>query len=389
MAEGSAPDDHRLRRYADRICGRAGPLAPRVAEALHRVDRADFVRGFFRRDEQGWSWVAADPAPPGPVADALHGDEPLVTALSPSGMPTSSSSQPSLVAEMLDRLRLDEGMRVLEIGTGTGYNAALLSSVVGESGRVTTLDVVAAFVDAARPRIRASTARPGFGRVEAVCGDGGRGWPAGAPYDRVVATAGCAAVPDAWWDQLADDGLVLVPLAHGWTFPLVAVRKGPTRGAWRGGYAGHANFMDAVGDALRRPTAFHPVAVPPDRPVTREDLPGSAADLTFFLCLEVFGPRLVVLRGGGLPNAVAGPGVAAADGATLVCGRRLYSAGDPAGLAAVRAAVESWVALGHPRLDRYRLHLGPGATRPPDTLRAWTVPRGSTEQAVHLLSDGR
>lgn len=111
------------------------------------------------------------------------------------------------MAEMLERLRLEPGMRVLEIGAGTGYNAALLAEVVGSKDRVTTVDVDPQVARGARAALR-----EGGYRVRVVTGDGRNGFAERAPYDRIVVTASSDTVPYAWFQQLAEGGLLEVPL---------------------------------------------------------------------------------------------------------------------------------------------------------------------------------
>ncbi len=120
----------------------------------------------------------------------------------------STISQPTMVAIMLELARLRPGAAVLEIGTGTGYNAALLGHVVGPTGRVVSVDVEADLVAAAR----ATLDELGFDHVEVHAADGREGWPDGAPYDVVMATASVNAVPDVWRAQCADGGRLLVPV---------------------------------------------------------------------------------------------------------------------------------------------------------------------------------
>ena len=138
---------------------------------------------------------------------AVYRDEAIPTKFAANGAPISSSSQPAIMAEMLERLGLEPGMRVLEIGAGTGYNAALLSELVGRSGRVETVDIDADTAKRARRALREG----GYGG-HVVAADGREGFAAGAPYDRIIVTASSDTVPYAWFDQLVEGGIVEVPL---------------------------------------------------------------------------------------------------------------------------------------------------------------------------------
>ena len=86
--------------------------------------------------------------------DAVYRDEAIVTKTDEHGTPISSSSQPQIMAIMLERLALEPGLRVLEIGAGTGYNAALLKTIVGPRGRVVSVDVDPELARGARSRLR-------------------------------------------------------------------------------------------------------------------------------------------------------------------------------------------------------------------------------------------
>lgn len=120
----------------------------------------------------------------------------------------SSASQPAIVATMLEQLGLRPEHRVLEVGAGSGYNAALMAHVVGEKGRVVTVEIEAALARRARERLAAA----GFGRVEVVHGDGSLGHPGAAPYDRVILTALARDIAPAWREQLRPNGRLLLPL---------------------------------------------------------------------------------------------------------------------------------------------------------------------------------
>jgi protein-L-isoaspartate(D-aspartate) O-methyltransferase len=139
--------------------------------------------------------------------DAVYRDEPIVTKRGRHGMPLSSSSQPAIMALMLEQLELAEGMRVLEIGAGTGYNAALLAHLVGPSGRVVSVDVDPELARGARRALRGADRK-----ARVVVGDGRDGFADAAPYDRIVVTASADTVPIAWFEQLHASGLLQVPL---------------------------------------------------------------------------------------------------------------------------------------------------------------------------------
>ena len=124
------------------------------------------------------------------------------------GIPISSSSQPTIMALMTEQLDLGPSSRVLEIGSGTGYNAAILAHVVGEGGSITTVDNDQDIVDEAAGHL----SKTGYGHVKAVCGDGFNGFPEGQPYDRIIATVGAYDVSPHWFDQLKVGGVMVVPL---------------------------------------------------------------------------------------------------------------------------------------------------------------------------------
>jgi protein-L-isoaspartate O-methyltransferase len=126
----------------------------------------------------------------------------------------SSSSQPSLMAKMLAELEVADGNRVLEIGAGTGYNAALLSYRLGDE-LVTTVDLDPEITESARQHLAAGGYYP-----TVVTGDGARGCPERAPFDRIIATCTLNSVPRPWLAQCNPGARVLAPFATG----LIALR---------------------------------------------------------------------------------------------------------------------------------------------------------------------
>ncbi|HEY8600568.1 MAG TPA: methyltransferase domain-containing protein, partial [Thermomicrobiales bacterium] len=154
--------------------------------------------------------------------EQVYSDQAIVTKTE-GGVNISSSSQPAMMAIMLGQLLVEPRQRILEIGAGTGYNAALLRFLVGPSGWVTTIDVDDDIVEAARARIAAA----GYRDVRVVLGDGGYGHAADAPYDRVILTVGASDLLPAWHEQLRPDGLLVLPLSLGPGMYSLALRKLP------------------------------------------------------------------------------------------------------------------------------------------------------------------
>ncbi|GLW02569.1 MULTISPECIES: methyltransferase, FxLD system [Streptomyces] len=138
---------------------------------------------------------------------AAYANQPVHVKYDTDGMSISCASQPAVVALMLDQLDAQPGERILELGAGTGYNAALLAHLVGDTGHVTTIDVDDDLVERARAHLAAAE----YTNVEALTRDGAVGYADGAPYDRIIATVGAHGIPHAWLDQLAPDGRLVVP----------------------------------------------------------------------------------------------------------------------------------------------------------------------------------
>lgn len=153
---------------------------PRVLSALRRVPRHLFLGA------------------PAPVEEA-YGDHPVPIGLG------QTISQPTVVGLMSEALELTGTENVLEIGTGSGYQAAVLGLLARE------VDTIEVLPELAR-RSRAVLERLGFTNVFVHEGDGFRGLPEGAPYDRIVVTAAPDEIPEALLDQLADGGLLVVPV---------------------------------------------------------------------------------------------------------------------------------------------------------------------------------
>jgi protein-L-isoaspartate(D-aspartate) O-methyltransferase len=218
-----------------RLRERGGLADPRVAAALGRVPRHVFV--------------------PAVGLSEAYADEAIVTRCR-DGWPVSSASQPAMVAVMLEQLRPPEGGSVLEIGAGTGYNAALLAALVGPSGRVVTVDIDPEVAGEARSHL----ARAGVTNVEVICGDGAQGWSGRAPYDGIIITAGASDLAPAWARQLAPGARLVVPLSIRGVQQCVALT--PAGGRLRSVAVSGCQFMPLTGamanDDQRLPVPGYP-----------------------------------------------------------------------------------------------------------------------------------
>ncbi|WP_399090906.1 methyltransferase domain-containing protein [Streptomyces sp. BBFR2] len=207
--EAAAAARERLVRGIERG---GGLRDPRWRAAFAEVPREAFVPSFHESVLGGYERLAGDDADPLRRAAWLRGvyrDAPLALRVDAAGRLVSSSSQPSLMALMLQALDVTDGCRVLEVGTGSGYNAALLAHRLG-SARVTTVDLEEEITTAARERLAAAGYRP-----YVVTGDGALGCPSRAPFDRILATCSLGAVPVAWPRQCTPGAVILAPLGTG------------------------------------------------------------------------------------------------------------------------------------------------------------------------------
>jgi len=128
-------------------------------------------------------------------------------------------SQPYIVGFMTEALGLQGGERVLEVGTGSGYQAAVLAEI---AERVFTIEIVAPLAEEARVRLK----ELGYGNVEVRAGDGYQGWPEAAPFDAIIVTAAAPRIPEPLRQQLRDGGRLILPVGDEWQELVVVTRTG-------------------------------------------------------------------------------------------------------------------------------------------------------------------
>jgi protein-L-isoaspartate(D-aspartate) O-methyltransferase len=231
--------------------GRAGDAArARLADQLRDSERAGAdVEAAFRAVPRHLFLPEMAPA-------RAYQDEAFAIKFGADGLPLSSSSQPAIMAIMLEQLGLAPGQRVLEIGAGTGYNAALIAHILGDQEAVVTVDIDEEIVE----RARASLAAAGSGAVRVICADGALGVAEHAPYDRIIVTVGAWDIAPQWLGQLAPGGRIVLPLSVRGIQLSVALERAEdhwaSRSAWRCG------FIRMAG-SLAGPESFVPLGPQP------------------------------------------------------------------------------------------------------------------------------
>lgn len=357
-----------MRRLADELTATGNLSSPRWRAAVCAVPRHELVPDVWRRDPDG-SWHRMDSSTAQGRREWLgqvYSNTVLVTAITGTGGLRSSSSMPGLMTRMLENLDVHDGHRVLEIGTGTGYNAGLLTHRLG-AANVFSVDIEPDLVDLARDRLARQGLYPTL-----VVGDGAAGLAEHAPFDRIMATCAVPAVPWAWVEQTRIGGVILTDLkpALG-AGNLVRLTRYGDRAEGRFDPT-YAVFMDL----RHRPADHDPVRRRPrkdrsQRPDQRSTVldprtPWQAPIVWFLACFEL-GPDIAL--GYNRPDDAGAPtatSVTAADGSWAEValdehnGRhRVVEGGNRRVWRVIEAARAEWTRLGRPGWDRFGLTVVP------------------------------
>ncbi|MCP3799732.1 methyltransferase domain-containing protein [Allokutzneria sp. A3M-2-11 16] len=231
-------------QLADEMAAEGVLQSPAWRDAVEATPRHVFVPRFYVQQQDGqWTETSADDDE---WLAAVYRNEPLITDLATTAngnrVTVSSSTKPGLMVRMLETLDVHDGHRVLEIGTGTGYNVALLSHRLG-SDRVFSVDIGAELVDAARGRLTELGLTPTLAATH-----GAEGLPEHGPFDRIIATCSVPTVPWAWAEQVHEGGLVLVdvkPSTHAGNLVLLTRYADRLEGRFLPRWAGFMAMRDA------------------------------------------------------------------------------------------------------------------------------------------------
>ncbi|MFJ2111644.1 methyltransferase, FxLD system [Streptomyces sp. NPDC087850] len=235
MTDHTSTAEQLRAELADRLRERGTVTSDSVDMVVRTVPRDVFVRQFK----------------PDASLEEAYADKPVHTKFDSSGVSISAVSQPTVNALMLELTDAHKGHNIQEAGAGSGLFASYLGCLVGPEGHVVTLDVDQDLVDGARAAVK----KAGVGNVTVILGDGAVGHPDGAPYDRIVATVGAHGIPQAWLDQLAPDGRLVVPMRLRGSVSRAVAFERDGEGRWRSVRSEMCTFMPlraGVADDPRR-----------------------------------------------------------------------------------------------------------------------------------------
>lgn len=184
------------------------PISEPAAQAFLETPRHRFVRRYRERGVKDWTQITPDNL--SEHLPKLYEDHPLTLWGDDDDHVSSTISQPSFVLRMLDLLQIEPGHKVLELGTGSGWNAALLGRLVGPRGTVFSVEIIPELAKQAAETLSDA----GITNVRVVEGDGGDGYAPGAPYDRITFTAGTYDLPRHFYEQIKPGGLLLAVIKN-------------------------------------------------------------------------------------------------------------------------------------------------------------------------------
>ena len=386
--------DSAFRRY-----GAPGGLPEHFRKAVATTPRHLFVHRFRlaggpldNRTDDGSLWDS-DVDPMAALADIYSDAVMTHVDAAGKGLP-STNSQPSYVLWLLSLLDLQPGHRVLEIGSGSGWLAAVMARLVGDDGQVTGIEIIPELA----AQSRADLVRLGTGNVCVFAADGAHGHAAGAPFDRVMITAASWEVPDALFDQVAEGGRLLVPVElrgggcqvtllrregsgfmaersiPGWFVPLLGSRQ--QRPQLRLALVALPFWDEIKGAPLRRVKL--PLAMGPD------GMAGSAVT-AFRAFLGRTAPGFAVFGEGeppeqrpGVPAEPFGIVDAADRSVALWRDGELVGYGGPGAMRSAARAYANWVACGLPGLAEMGLQVLRAGTVAAADGRAWVETRSGT-----------
>ena len=331
-----------------------------MRQALFNVPRHLFIEQYYDGDGPDGIVHVNSPNPTPEQLKAIYSNRGLMIRENPH----SAASQPSLIFGMLDALKLTRGRKVLEIGTGSGWNAGLIAFSVGDDSLVYSIDLQADLVEKAREHLSAA----GFKGVNLRTGDGGLGWQ-GETFDRIIVTVGSPDIPPAWIESLTDGGILVMPLkTKGVGDPILQLQKQGNKltgkfTQWAGFMNLQGNFRSSTEDPLEPSSDPVVAALLREEPTFTPLHAYVASDCAFYLHLngepmetlwEYQGQRGMhsvlldrELPGLCVPRSVLEPKPE----------NRVEAYGNPQLVDRFITGIEAWVNLGSPKITDYHIEL--------------------------------
>lgn len=332
----------------------------RLKEVLFDVPRHLFIEQYYDHKAPDGIVQVASPKPTEKQLETIYSDRGLMIREEPH----SAASQPGLIFEMLADLELARGLKVLEVGTGSGWNAGLIASSVGDDRLVYSIDLQTDLVEKARNHLCSA----GFNRVNLRAGDGGFGWH-GETFDRIIVTVGAPDIPPTWGQSLTESGVLVMPLKTGGVGdPILRLQKHGNR--LTGRFTRWAGFMNLQGN-FRSPS--EDMLEPPWEPVVEALLQAEPTPVPF---PTSFGTDCAFwLRLNGLPMQMIGEYKGQRGMHTVLLdkelpalyvpqsvyspqvGKRLDVYGSPQLVERFIKGIEEWINLGEPSITDYCVEL--------------------------------
>ena len=327
---------------------------------LFDVPRHLFIEQYYDHEAPDGIVQVASPEPTEKQLETIYSDRGLMIREAPH----SAASQPGLIFEMLADLELAHGLKVLEVGTGSGWNAGLIASSVGDDSLVYSIDLQTDLVEKARNHLRSA----GFNRVNLKAGDGGLGWQ-GETFDRIIVTVGAPDIPPAWGQSLTEGGVLVMPLKTGGVGdPILRLHKHDNRltgkfTRWAGFMNLQGNFRSAAEDVLEPPWDPVVAALLQEEPTPVPFPTSFDTDCAFWLRLNGVPMRMLgeykgqrgmhaVLLDKELPALYVPQSVYATE-----VGKCVDVYGDPQRVEQFIDGIEAWIDLGEPKITDYYVQL--------------------------------
>lgn len=362
-------------RFFDR-----GRIPRSIRRAFLKTPRHAFAPRFYSSQRREWVNLSEEP-----IRDhlsELYGDHPLCIFKDELGRSLSTVSQPSLVLYMLDLLELEAGHRVFELGGGSGWNAALMGKIVGESGSVTSIEIIESLVENAQKGLEKLNLK----QVHFSSGDASLGTSGGEEFDRGIFTASAWDLPSCFFNQIKNDGLLLFVLKAQPNYDLLCLLKKTDSDTFTSELHFNCSFVPVTGSSKlpeHTPQSLASPSIPFATELSWADIKipdTSIAPFIEFVKLVFDCQQTYLIPSDELDFDEEFWGIQNAERTSLLIFNedRLQLFGDEASLVQLRRAAKRWQKAGQPELEDLKLSIHKNETKLAPTNDQWLVNRGDS-----------